>query len=161
MMQLAVYWPKQLTYPIERWPVPARLSNLEERKRFVEALVNEAGIRGACRAMGMAHGSVYRYLAQNKDFKAEVYAVCEFLPLILQEEAREIADAALNDPRRSEPSFSSLIRTKVDVRMRTAGHHKTNVEVNVDNRTQTINVSDPERAKLIELREKALAKKQS
>lgn len=139
---LSIRFPLQLTYPIEFWSVPARLSNPAERNRFLEALANECGIRGACREMGMAYGSVYRYIAAHQDFKAEVYAICELIPTILHEEAREIADAAT-------PQTWAVDRLRADVRIRTAGYHKAPVEVHVDNRTQTVNVIDPERAKLI------------
>ena len=149
-------WSKLLTYPIERWPVPARLSNAEQKEKFFEAVLAEGNVTAACAKLGMARGSVYVFAARSKDFKAEFDAVCGYLYRCLSDDAVRIADQARAE---GDPFKAPLVRIQCEARWRVAGQHKQNVEVNVDNRTQTVVVGDEQRARLIELRNKALEKK--
>lgn len=149
--------PKALSYPIERWPVPYRLNNPEQRNAFFEAILEEGTLTAACEKFGMARGSVYRHAAQNAEFKAELDAVCDSLFRVLQEDAIRIADESFRTIR--DPIKAALSRGTWEARLRVAGQHRPPVQVNVDNRQLTVTTTDPERARLIEMRNRALADK--
>jgi hypothetical protein len=157
-------WRKQLEYPIEFWPVPARLAHPQQRDNFFEAILSEGNVTAACDKLGMARGSVYNFAAKDKEFRNQFDVVCDYLYHCLRDDAIKIADDARREGSvdangKSDPFKASFVRTQVDARLRVAGLHKPSVEVNVDARTQTLVVNDEQRAKLIEMREQALAKK--
>ena len=156
MLELSLHFPKQLTYPIERWSVPRRLDNEDERERFFDAVLTQGSLVAACQKMGMARGSVRRYRDNNPEFESRLQSVFEDLYHDLGFQAIKLADDARADGR---PEMSSLVRNQIDARLRVRGYHKPNLEVNVDNRTQTVVFNDPEREKLIEMRKKALENK--
>lgn len=153
-MTLALSWPKQLTYPLSRCSVPERLNHPKERARFFDTILSEGCYVAACAKLKMARGSVWQYRRKNPDFEEELQSVFEELYHNLGFEAIKLADAARAE---GNPAMSALVRNQIDARLRVRGYHKPqNVQVNVDNRQLTVAVNDPERAKLIEARNRAL-----
>jgi len=149
----------QLTYPIERWPVPYRLQHPEQRNSFFHTMWEKGSLTAACEALGMARGSVYRHATLNPDFKSELDAACDYLYQCLRDDAIRIADEGYSTID-GDHVKASLLRTKVDARLRVAGMHRpANVNVNVDNRQVNVTTTDAERARLIEVRRRALEDK--
>lgn len=151
MMTLALYWPKQLTYPIEKWPTPARLDDPGQRTALFEAIIEQGSVTAACRHLGMSRTSVYMRSLTDRAFAADFLAIKRLAAEASVDEAKDIAD--------NMPAFglgyTGKAKVQIDQRLRVAGklveHFKDTPSTAINfNDNRTVVVTEEKRKELQE-----------
>lgn len=148
--------PLQLTYPLHLLPTEQRLEHKSERDKLFEAIVSHGNVSKAAAAIGMVRQNIYRYSHEHKEFAQDFLIARAIAAEALYDECISIADDENLDPRARHIRIETRIRVAGKLIPRLSDRPPT---VNIDNRQITVEASDPERARLIKMREDALAVK--
>ena len=147
-MKLIPWAPKQLTFPIEKYPTPQRLEDARQRTLLFEGIVEYGSVRKACEALGFNRSSVYLKASTDPEFGVAFKAARAMAVEMLYDECMDLAD--------SMPTINDWGKTRlqIDTRMRVAGKlvehlkDKPLIDNSVHNDNRQIIVSDQRRAQL-------------